>query len=610
MPKSITIDALKKYLRTASAEFLDRPNITSVGIGYKIKDGRPTKELSLQFTVARKVAPEDVESIGAKILPKTIVVNGIAVPTDVIERSFEVHLRVVRPEAKPARKSAVDPIVPGVSIAHRAETAGTAGAVVYDARTGEPYVLSNWHVLNGDTGRIGDAITQPGSFDDDRVERNVAGHLVRSHLGPAGDCAIAKIEGRQLDPKILELDVAVEKIGEAELGDKVVKSGRTTAVTYGIVARVHVTVRLDYGAAGKKDIGCFEIHPDPARPARDRQISMGGDSGAAWMAVERGKATNVMVGLHFAGETGDEPDHAMACYAASVFEKLEIVPARPSEGTVRERSSLGFAPAFTGSTVALPKPATVAVRGDLVSAGGRTVFDYTHFSLAMSRSRRFARWVAWNVDGSAVRRLSRDGLSFVKDPNVPAEFQVGDELYSNNPLDRGHIARRQDLLWGTEAEAVRANKDSFFFTNITPQHRAFNQSGAHGIWGELENAVFEDTDVADLRISVIGGPVLQADDRVYRGVKLPREFYKILYYREAGQAAMKAKGYVLTQKDLINELEALELPEFAVFEVPIAEIGRRTGLSLQTVRAARRRSPQAVETERIRRVASVREIVP
>ena len=471
-------------------------------------------------------------------------------------------------------------------------------------------------LLNGETGQIGDPITQPGSFDDDRVDRNVAGQLIRSHLGPAGDCAIAKIEGRQLAPQILGLDVTMDRIGEPELGDKVVKSGRTTAVTFGVVARIHTTVRLDYGTAGEQDIGCFEIDPDPDHPAANSQISMGGDSGAAWMAVERGRATTVMVGLHFAGETGNQPDHAMACYATSVFEKLEIVPTRPVEISRPDVPGLGFAPGFVGGIVALPDPGTPAVRNDLVEVGGRTVFDYMHFSLAMSQSRRFARWVAWNVDGSSIHRLSRNGLRFKKDPNVPAEFQVGDELYANNPLDRGHIARRQDLLWGTEAEARRANKESFFFTNITPQHEAFNQSGAQGIWGELENAIFADTEVEALRVSLIGGPVLQADDREYRGVKLPREFFKILYYREADQEGLKARGYVLTQKDLINELEALELPEFAVFEVPIGEIGRRAGLSLPTAstpggagRRGRGRRAEAVEAPKIRRVASVSEII-
>ena len=618
MPKPITVEALKSYVRRIAPHFLDRPNVTSVGIGYKQVGGKPTKQLSIQFTVGKKAAPEALEALGTERLPEMLVVDGIEVPTDVLERDYEVHLRAQVAARKPDRKKRLDPISPGVSIAHIEVTAGTAGAVVYDARTGAPYVLSNWHVLQGETGKVGDPISQPGSFDDNRVEQNLCGHLVRSHLGAAGDCAIATIEGRQLVAEILDFKVAVDQIAEPALGDKVMKSGRTTAVTHGVVARVHVTTRIDYGGAvGSQDIGGFEIQPDPDNLDRDGEISMGGDSGAAWMKVERGKPTSTMLGLHFAGETGDSPEHALACYAESVFQKLEIVSKPLAPRDIEPEAGRGFAPSFLQDTIALPSAASRAVENDLVAVGDRAVVDYTHFSLAMSKSRRFARWVAWNIDGGSIKRISRTGIPFKKDPGVPAEFQVGDELYRANPLDRGHIARRQDLLWGALAEAEQANIDSFFFTNITPQHEAFNQSGAHGIWGELENAIFSDVDVADLRISVIGGPIFGDRDPEYRQVRLPKEFYKILYWRERGSAALKAKGYVLTQTDLINELEALELPEFAVFEVPIGEISRRTDLVLpgaaepEAISPGRgARKPESTGKPSIRRVASAREILP
>src|ERR1044071_6781059 len=151
MPKPITVEALKSYVRRIAPQFLDRPNVTSVGIGYKQVGGKPTKQLSIQFTVGKKAAPEALEALGTERLPQMLVVDGIEVPTDVLERDYEVHLRAQVASRKPDRKKRVDPITPGVSIAHIEVTAGTVGAVVYDARTGAPYVLSNWHVLHGET---------------------------------------------------------------------------------------------------------------------------------------------------------------------------------------------------------------------------------------------------------------------------------------------------------------------------------------------------------------------------------------------------------------------------------------------------------------------------
>ncbi len=581
--KAITVEALKKYVRKEAQQLLKQPNVTSVGVGYKIKGGKPTKELSIQFTVGKKVALEALETIGAVELPKSVNVDGVEVPTDVLERSFEAEFREVnvktKLEAAAPRKVAVDPIVPGVSIGHPSISAGTVGCVVYDAHTGKPYVLSNWHVLNSCAGRIGDPIVQPGSHDDDRIQRNIAGRLVRSHLGVAGDCAIATIDNRRLSPEIADLGVAVERVGEPELDDRVVKSGRTTAVTYGIVRRVDVHVTIDYGTAGEHMIGCFEIGLDEDHPAADGEISMGGDSGSAWLAVERNRPSNMLLGLHFAGETGDAPEHALACYPGSVFEKLEIRPT-PLEVIPEAAVGIGYAPAFLGASVPLPAPANAQVLDDVLDVDGKRVFDYMHFSLAMSRSRKFARWVAWNIDGGSLRRLSRTGIDFKKDPEIPAAAQVGDELYANNPIDRGHIARRADLVWGTLAEARRANVDSFFFTNITPQHEAFNQSAAGGIWGELEDAIFADVDVEDLHVSVIGGPIFSSSDPVYRGVPLPKQFWKILYFRETGDETVRAKAFLLTQADLLNELEVLELPEFSVYEVAVARVSEMTGLTL------------------------------
>jgi endonuclease G len=442
--------------------------------------------------------------------------------------------------------------------------------------------------------------------------------LVRSHLGVAGDCAIASIDTRKLVPEIFDLNVSVSRIGEPDLGDRVVKSGRTTNVTFGIVQRIHVTTRVNYPGVGSKEIGCFEIGSDPQHPAVNDEISMGGDSGSAWLFVEGDKPTDMMLGLHFAGEVGDEPEHALACYATSVFEKLNIRSTQPSEIALEAVAGMGYAENFLGEVVELPKAATDIVQSDLLEIEGDTTIDYMHFSLAMSRSRRFAYWVAWNIDGGSLQKLNRNNIKFRKDPKLPDDVQVGDELYRNNSLDRGHLARRADLLWGTPAEARKANTDSFFFTNITPQHQAFNQSSASGIWGALEDAIFADVDVENLKVAVMGGPIFSTTDPVYRSIQLPKQFWKTIYFREAGNPAIQVKGYVLTQADLLNQIEVLELPEFSVFEVPISKIVEMTGLSLHPgsevqplVRGRRGRGREAVEltVAPIRRITSVNEIL-
>ncbi len=170
-------------------------------------------------------------------------------------------------------------------------------------------------------------------------------------------------------------------------------------------------------------------------------------------------------------------------------------------------------------------------------------------------------------------------MPFRKDPRLPATTQVGDELYSRNRLDRGHLARRADLLWGTIAEAGQANRDSFFFTNITPRIDDFNQSSRDGLWGRLEDAVFDDVSVDDLRVSVFGGPVFTETDQMFRGIAIPKEFWKVITWRVGGEP--RAAAFLLTQN--LDRLEAVDLDEFRVFQVRVGVLEERVGIRFSDV---------------------------
>jgi endonuclease G len=234
----------------------------------------------------------------------------------------------------------------------------------------------------------------------------------------------------------------------------------------------------------------------------------------------------------------------------------------------------GYNPDFLGTEIATPAPSE-KIREDMLVWKGGTTLPYTHFSLAMSSTRRFAHWVAWNIDGGDLKKLSRVKLQFFEDPRIPAAAQVGNELYARNPLDRGHLARRSDLTWGHLEEAQQANIDSFCFTNVVPQVDDFNQSGQQGVWGRLEDALYEDVEVDGLRVCVMAAPVFRDDDTVYRGVALPREFWKVLAYSRSNELAVRA---FLLAHDLDPMQAVTALDEFRSYQVELAELEERTGL--------------------------------
>jgi endonuclease G len=77
---------------------------------------------------------------------------------------------------------------------------------------------------------------------------------------------------------------------------------------------------------------------------------------------------------------------------------------------------------------------------------------------------------------------------------------------------------------------------------------------------------------------VFTGPVFRDDDPEYRGVKLPREFWKVLVMVNKGE--LSATAYLLGQEELIRDLEAFsDDRRVRTYQVSIQRIEELTGLS-------------------------------
>ncbi|MBO3083273.1 DNA/RNA non-specific endonuclease [Cellulomonas fengjieae] len=234
----------------------------------------------------------------------------------------------------------------------------------------------------------------------------------------------------------------------------------------------------------------------------------------------------------------------------------------------------GYDPAFLGPPVPLPVPAQT-VR-ELPS---------THFTVLLDPERRLAAATAVNIDGAQLVDLER-GDDWHLDDRVPASEQAGPELYAANDLDRGHLVRRRDPVWGDLAVARRANFETFAYPNAAPQASAFNQGEL--LWVGLEDHVLEYARTLGNRLSVFTGPVLADDDPLYRGVRIPRMFWKVAAW--ASGDALRATGFVLDQSALVAGLQAADevpaLGPFRTFQVPVADVEELTGLDLGPLRAA------------------------
>lgn len=231
----------------------------------------------------------------------------------------------------------------------------------------------------------------------------------------------------------------------------------------------------------------------------------------------------------------------------------------------------GYAEDFLSSFVVPWPTLDDALAGDVQALDdGGTRLDYLHFSVTLSRPRRLAFYVGVNIDGGSPVDVPRSNDTWAYDGRVPISAQVGEELYAGNGLDRGHLVRRQDPNWGEDATV--ANLDTFHFTNCSPQMSAFNQK----TWLELEDYILDNTRRWKARATVFTGPVLADDDRVYRGVKIPRAFWKVIAYL-GDDGKPSASAYMIDQSRELDQLDLVFGP-LRTYRRSVLHIEQLTGI--------------------------------
>ena len=190
--------------------------------------------------------------------------------------------------------------------------------------------------------------------------------------------------------------------------------------------------------------------------------SVGNTAGAVIVDL----ATGHVVGLHVSGAL-DGPGAGVAWstieQALRALGERTVVMAPELGADALERRGRsaedyegrqGYHSDFLGIDVPAPT-AGPTIKDDVntFTVGGKetTLLPYTHFSVCMSKARRMCRFTACNVEGGALQDIGRAGIPWRFDARFDEELQAGDDLYRDNDLDRGHMVRRLDPVWGARS---------------------------------------------------------------------------------------------------------------------------------------------------------------
>lgn len=300
--------SFQKVLKKHSRRLVKDCKVGQFGIGYKITGNKIKKNTpSIVIYVTKKHTEKSLQSL--QIIPVPKKIEGI--PTDIIEIPGGFLPRI-------ADDRKHRPFPGGIAtINEKANGTGTLGLIVKRTTTRLGlYGLTNNHVganqdlrgLRPPSAKIGEHWLQPGAHGGGRKPRDTIARLLKwNRLITASpgevnyyDVAIGRIirakrsEARPYE--VLEIG-KVRGMTDVELGDKVMKRGRTTRKRKGIVSTIGQNVQVPYQGFPCNFEQQISIVGDP----QTTPFSLGGDSGSVVVSTGNSTEPYKVNSLLFAG---------------------------------------------------------------------------------------------------------------------------------------------------------------------------------------------------------------------------------------------------------------------------------------------------------------------
>lgn len=144
------------------------------------------------------------------------------------------------------------------------------------------------------------------------------------------------------------------------------------------------------------------------------------------------------------------------------------------------------------------------------------------YSVSYNPQLYIPNWVAWELnEEKLVERESRSN-KFLPNPKLPSSKAVTTDEYKGSGWDRGHMCPAADNRWHW-----RAMDESFYMTNICPQHHNLNR----GDWKELEDACRRWAAIEP--VYIVCGPIMYRTPKYgYIGkrfkIRVPDAFFKVV----------------------------------------------------------------------------------
>lgn len=161
----------------------------------------------------------------------------------------------------------------------------------------------------------------------------------------------------------------------------------------------------------------------------------------------------------------------------------------------------------------------------------RWYIEHNHYAMEYDTAQRHAIWVAYVFHANYNQKNTGRSDAWAHDPIIAKEFQSlknKSQTYPN--YDRGHLIASEDRVF-----SEIANKETFYFSNMSPQLSWFNQQ----IWKTLETTVrkWAQSPDCDTLYVVTGGAINKGVDVIGKlndrnNVTIPKYYFKALVKRK------------------------------------------------------------------------------
>jgi endonuclease G len=205
---------------------------------------------------------------------------------------------------------------------------------------------------------------------------------------------------------------------------------------------------------------------------------------------------------------------------------------------------------------------------------GEEVIHHKAMSLVYDEEHEQAKWVAHMITPDIIQGDVSRTNDFRRDPMVVSGsseetdyFQKtlqsdGTYEYDGYGYDRGHLAPSADFRWSEVALS-----ESYFYSNMSPQHPQFNR----GKWAELEGLirgyVFRNPDTY---LYVVTGPILNdglpKQERSPNQLSIPKLYYKVVIDLDRQHGI----GFIMPNKEILYPISS--------FAVSIDKVEEETGI--------------------------------